>query len=401
VVGVERWAELRRLHFVGGVSIRELQRRTGLGRNTIRRALRAEGPPRYVRRVGASKLDPFREEVQRLLREDPKLPTIRVLELIAELGFDGGKTLVYDYVAELRPLYAPRRRTFQRTAYRRGELLQFDLWQPRWEIPVGHGQTRRGWVVVACLGFSRAGAATLIFSKEAPDILAGLWCCLGRLGGLPETLVIDREGALHAGGGRPTEAFAAFCGQLKVGWRFCEPADPQAKGVVERLQGYIETSFEPGRSFVNHHDFQDQLDRWFSERANRRLHRTLRRRPVDLLAEELETLRPLPQREPDTERRWTLRVPADPHVRFDTNDYSLDPGLVGRRVEVRVDQHEVTAVALESGELACRHQRCFARHRTITALEHARALKAARRGPEVLDEVEVRPLARYDALIPV
>ena len=388
------------MHFVGGVSIRELQRRTGLGRNTIRRALRAERPPGYVRRVGASKLDPFREEIQRLLRDDPRLPTIRVLELIGELGFGGGKTLVYDYVAELRPLYAPRPRTFQRTMYRRGELLQFDLWQPRREIPVGHGQTRRGWVVVACLGFSRAGAATLIFSKEAPDILAGLWRCISRLGGLPETLVIDREGALHAGGGRPTDAFAAFCGQLRVGWHFCEPADPQAKGVVERLQGYIETSFEPGRAFANHLDFQDQLDRWFDERANRRLHRTLRRRPIDLLAEELEALRPLPERAPDTERRWTLRVPPDPHLRFDTNDYSLDPALVGHRVEVCVDQRQVTAVALDSGELACHHRRCFARHKTITALEHARALKAARRATNTLDEVEIRPLARYDQLIP-
>jgi transposase len=400
VVGVEQWAELRRLHFVAGVSIRELQRRTGLGRNTIRRALRAERPPGYVRRVGASKLDPFKPEIQRLLREDPRLPGIRVFELIAELGFDGGKTLVYDYVAELRPLYAPRPRVFQRTIYRRGELLQFDLWQPAREVPVGHGQIRRGWVVVACLGFSRAGAGSLIFSKEAPDVLAGLWRCITRLGGLPETLVIDREGALHAGGGRPTDAFAAFCGQLKVGWCFCEPGDPQAKGVVERLQGYLETSFEPGRSFVNQHDFQDQLDGWFDRRANRRLHRTLRRRPVDLLIEEREVMRPLPERAPDTERRWVLRVPADPHVRVDTNDYSLDPALVGRRVEIRVDRHHVTAVALDTGELACRHQRCFARHRTITALEHARAIKAARRDRRADVEVEQRSLARYDQLIP-
>jgi hypothetical protein len=162
----------------------------------------------------------------------------------------------------------------------------------------------------------------------------------------------------------------------------------------------VETSFEPGRAFVNHHDFQDQLDRWFDERANRRLHRTLRRRPVDLLAEECEAMRPLPERPPDSERRWVLRVPPDPHVRFDTNDYSLDPGLVGRRVEVRVDRDEITAVALDSGELACRHQRCFARHRTITALEHARALRAARRDRRAEPEVETRPLARYDQLIP-
>ena len=71
------------------------------------------------------------------------------------------------------------------------------------------------------------------------------------------------------------------------------------------------------------------------------------------------------------------RVPPDPHVRFDTNDYSLDPNLVGRRVEVRASQREITAVALDTGELACRHERSFAKNRTITALEHARAFASA------------------------
>lgn len=54
-------------------------------------------------------------------------------------------------------------------------------------------------------------------------------------------------------------------------------------------------------------------------------------------------MRPLPEREPDTDRRWVTRVPADPHLRFDRNDYSLDPNLVGRRVEIHVSQREVTA----------------------------------------------------------
>jgi hypothetical protein len=91
-----------------------------------------------------------------------------------------------------------------------------------------------------------------------------------------------------------------------------------------------------------------------------------------------------------------MRVPPDPYVRVDTNDYSLDPTLVGRRVEVRVDEREIRAAVLDTGELVARHQRTFARHRTITALAHARALKAGRE-PE--QAVEVRPLKRYDALI--
>ena len=105
----------------------------------------------------------------------------------------------------------------------------------------------------------------------------------------------------------------------------------------------------------------------------------------------------LPAASPDIDRRWVLRIPPDPYLRFDTNDYSLDPALVGRRVEVRVSPTEVLAVALDTGELACHHQRSFARHRTVTDLAHARALRAGRAEP--VPAVEVRPLARYDALL--
>jgi transposase len=399
MVRVEQWAEIRRLYFVKGLSIKEIARRTGRDRNTIRKALRSERPPRYSRPARPSKLDPFKEEIHRLLSAEPRLPGKRVGELIAEQGYVGSKTILDDYLREVRPLFLPRPRTFQRTSYRPGVLCQFDLWEPSREIPVGSGQTRRGYVVVGCLPYSRAGAGALVLKKEAPDLLYGIGECLRKLGGLPETLVWDREGALHAGGGRPSEPFAAFCGELRVGWRFLEPRDPQSKGVVERLQGYLETSFEPGRSFGSELDFQEQLDRWFQERANVRFHRTLRCRPADRLAEELRVMRPLPERLPDVDRRLVTRIAPDPYVRVDASDYSLDPLLVGRRVELRVSQREILAVCLDTGELACRHRRSFARHRTITALEHARALRELRGAPPE-PEVELRPLARYDQLIP-
>src|SRR5262249_18364243 len=385
--------------FVKRLSIKEIVRRTGHGRNTFRRALRSAEAPRYRRPLRASKLDPFRDEIHRLLRAEPRLPGKRLRELLEEQGCAGSKTILDDYLREVRALFLPRPRTFQRGSYRPGALCRFDLWQPSREIADGCGQTRRGYVVVACLPYSRAGAGTLVFAKEAPDLLYGIGDCLRKLGALPEPLVWDREGALHAGEGRPTEPFAAFCGELGLGRRFLEARDPQSKGVVERLQGYLETSFGPGRSFVGALDFQERLDRWFVERANVRFHRTLRCRPLDRLAEELTLMRPLPERLPDVDRRFLARIAPDPYLRVDSNDYSLDPRLVGRRVALRVSQREVTAVALETGELACRHRRSFARHRTITALEHARALRQLRGAPAE-PEVETRPLERYDQLIP-
>jgi len=399
LVGVEQWAELRREHFVRGASIKQLARRTGLSRNTVRAALRAPEPPKYRREPAGSKLDPFKDEIHKLLRGDAGLTGQRIRELIAPLGFAGGKTIVDDYVREIRPFFVDQR-TYQRTVYRRGEICQFDLWEPRVEVPVGHGQTRRAWVVVACLGYSRAGAGAVIFSKQTPELLSGIRRCLWSLGALPQTLVWDRQAGLHASGGRPTVEFAAFCGALKADWFFCEPRDPQAKGVVERLQDFMERSFEPGRCFANELDYQLQLDDWFDGRANPRMHKTLRARPIDRLIEERAVMAPLPASPPDVDRRWVLRVAPDPFLRFDTCDYSLDPGLVGRRVDVRVTDREVSAVALDTGEIACRHPRSFAKHRTITALEHARTLKTQREQRRNTEPVvEVRSLARYDQLI--
>jgi hypothetical protein len=399
LVGVEQWAEIRRMHFVERLSIKEIHRRTGRDRKTIRRALRSDEPPRYRRPARRSKLDPFRDEIDRLLRLDPRLPGKRLRELLEELGYEGGKTILDDYLRELRPRYLPRR-TYQRTLYRPGELVQFDLFEPREPVPVGHGQSRRGFVVTAELCWSRALAATLVFSKQFPDLAFGMRRCLERLGALPEKLVWDREGAIHAGGGRPTDEFACFCGQLAVGWVILDAGDAEAKGLLERSHRFMRSNFEPGRIFANELDYQAQLDAW-TDRANARTHRTIRAVPAERLAEERRRLRPLPGRLPETERRFVWRVPQQPYLRFDTNDYSLDPRLAGRRVEVRVSQRELLAVALDSGEIACRHRRCFAKHLTFTDPAHQRELerlRGERRGRE--PDIEIRPLARYDTLIP-
>ena len=401
MLDVRRWAEIRRMREVEGVSIHEIVRRTGHDRNTVRRALRREGPPRYERPPRSSKLDAFKDEIHRLLRDDARIPGKRVRELIEELGYEGSKTILDDYLREVRPLFELRR-TYQRTTYRPGELLQFDLWEPRAEIPVGHGQSRRAYVVTAELGYSRAIAAALVFAKEAPDVIYGMSRCLGRLGALPETLVWDREGAIHAGGGQPTDAFAGFCGALRVGWVILEARDPEAKGALERSHRFMRTNFEPGRSFANELDYQLQLDEW-CEKVNGRVHRTTRAVVAERLAAERERMRPLPARMPDPDRRFVVRVPAQPYLRLDTNDYSLDPRLAGRRVEVRVSQTDITAVALNTGELACRHRRRFARHLTFTDPAHQRALdelRGERRQRRRDVDVELRPLARYDALIP-
>lgn len=397
MVGVEQWAEVRRMRRVEGLSAREISRRTGLARDTVSRLLAAEKPPTYSRAPAGSILDPFKDWICEQLDEDARTPSQRLREMAEEIGYRGSKTIFDDYVREMRPRFLTKR-TFQRTIYRPAELIQCDLWEPSRHVPVGWGQTRRGYVVTSQLCWSRAFAGTLIFSKQAPDILAGLARNLQRLGVRAEKLVWDRESAI-AGKGKPTEAFLSFCGQLQVGWIILDASDPQAKGQLERQHDYLEKNFEPRRSFVNHLDFQDQLDRW-SEKANERQHRTIRTIPAQRLDHE-RALRPLGPVRVNTDKRTVIRVPQQPLIRVDRNDYSVDPAFAGRRVEVRVSQREITATVLDTGELAARHARVFAGHQTIIDPAHQSRLdlQRARRRQRHEVVVEQRPLSVYDQLI--
>jgi transposase len=201
--------------------------------------------------------------------------------------------------------------------------------------------------------------------------------------------------------GRPvlTEAFQVFRGTLGMGAYICKPADPEAKGLVERANRYLETSFLPGRSFTGPADFNGQLAGWL-ERANGRVHATLRQRPIELLAADRAAMLRLPPVLPDPSLRLTVRVGRDHYVRIGTCDYSIHPHAIGRRVEVRVTLDHVTATTGDT-TVAC-HERAWGRHQVITDPAHIAARDALRQQPVVTAsrdaEVEVRDLAVYDQL---
>ena len=173
MLDVERWAELRREHFVRGVADQGAGAPDGaVAEHDPRRRCGRREPPVFRVPERPSKLDPFKDEIHRLLKDDPKLSGVRVREEIEPLGFDGGKSIVDDYLREIRPMFV-RLRTHQRTVYRPGEVCQWDLWETSAPVPVGHGQVRRAWVVVCCLGYSRAGAGALCSARRRRTCCGG------------------------------------------------------------------------------------------------------------------------------------------------------------------------------------------------------------------------------------
>ncbi|MEA1902603.1 MAG: IS21 family transposase [Actinomycetota bacterium] len=401
MIDVEDWAEIRRLHRAEGLGIKTIAKRLGVARNTVRAALASDGPPRYERTPQGSIVDAVEPEIRRLLGEFPKMPATVIAERI---GWERGMTVLRDRVGELRPLFVPPDPS-QRTWYRPGELAQFDLWQPDVAIPIGFGQTAKLWVVVGVCGFSRLIGAVMVPSRAAGDVLGGMLGVIGGFGAVPRQVVWDQEGCI----GRIrhhkqvlTAEFGAFCGVLGMGAILVGPADPEAKGMVERANGYLETSFLPGRSFEDIDDFNRQLAGWL-KRANQRIHGTTRVRPSEAIFEDRGAMMGFPPVLPDPAWKFTVRLPRDHYVRVNTNDYSVNPRFVGRRVDVVVTLHEVV-VTCDGTEIA-RHRRCLAKHQTLLAAEHARILRqmrteAAAVEPAAVDTgVEERDLNVYDQIL--
>ncbi len=275
------------------------------------------------------------------------------------------------------------------------------------EVPAGHGQVLTAKelpVLTMVCGYSRWASAMLVPSRRSEDLFAGWRAEIEALGAVPRTLAWDGEGAIGRWRGRRSELTAecqAFRGTLATSVYVRRPRDPEAKGLVERFHDYLERAFLPGRSFTCPADFNARLSGWVAT-ASTRCRRHLECAPADRIGADRAAMITLPPVPPVTGWRRTARLPRDHYVRLDGNDYSVDPAVIGRRIEVTAGLDRVRVTC--DGQVVAGHERCWARHQTISDPAHvaaAKALRAARRLAAVPVprgvEVEQRDLAVYDA----
>lgn len=404
MLSVEDWAEVRRLRRAEEMSISAIARVLGISRNTVKAALASDEPPKYVRKPAGSVVDPMEPRIRELLRAHPSMPATVIAERI---GWTRSIRVLSGRVAELRPVYRPPDPA-GRTAYEPGEIAQCDLWFPPITLPVGFGQVRRPAqlpVLTMVTGYARWLSALLIPSRTAADLFCGWWQLIEGLGAVPRVLVWDGEGAIGRWRGGRVELTAdcqGFRGTLATKVIVCKPADPEAKGLVERAHDHLERSFLPGRSFTGPHDFNAQLQQWLAV-VNTRRRRALGCAPTDRITADRYAMVALPPVPPVTGWRSSRRLPRDHYIRLDGNDYSIHPAVIGRRVEVVADLHRVRGFC--DGRPVADHDRIWGWHQTMSDPEHVAAARALRRdrlgviGPARELEVQTRRLSDYDAAL--
>ncbi|MGV9679218.1 IS21 family transposase [Nocardia sp. NPDC003482] len=406
MIAIEDWAEIRRLHRAEGVPIKEIARRLGVARNTVRAALASDRPPKYERAPKGRVVDAYEARIRALLAEFPRMPATVIAERI---GWPYTMNPLRIRLREIRPEYAGVD-PVDRVSYEPGSVTQCDLWFPETRIPVGRGQERVFPVLVMTLGFSRFTAAVMLPSRQGGDLLSGMWSLISGMGRVTKTLVWDRESAI-GGTGKVTAAAAAFAGTLATRIQLAPPRDPEYKGMVERMNGFFETSFLPGRTFTGPTDFNSQLTDWL-ERANARTVRSIGGRPVDLFETDYLSMIALPPVSPPIGLTQRIRLARDYYVRVDTVDYSVDPRVIGRFVDVTASPTAVTVHC--DGQVVARHERSWTKQEVVTDPGHTalaaqlragfatdrRRRERARRHPDG-HPVALRALPDYDALFGV
>jgi transposase len=406
VLSVEDWAEIRRLRRAEGLPIAQVARLLGVSRNTVKAALASDGPPVYARTAQPRLADGFEPRIRELLKAYPQMPATVIADRI---GWPYSIRTLSGRVAELRPLYLPPDPA-SRTSYNAGELAQCDFWFPDISLPVGFGQCRtakRLPVLTMASGYSRWLSAVLVPSRQAEDLFAGWWQLIETLGAVPRTLVWDGEGAVgrwRAGKPELTRDCQAFRGTLGVKVVICKPADPEAKGLLERAHDYLERSFLPGRHFSGPADFNAQLRQWLAV-ANTRAKRVLGCAPAERIGADKAAMLSLPPVAPVTGWRHSARLARDHYIRLDSNDYSVHPAVIGRRIEIAAGLDRVRVLC--DGKAVADHERIWAKHQTITDPAHLAAARALRKErlelirPVTDPEVEQRRLADYDTALGV
>ena len=337
MISLEDWALIRHLHRSEGLSQRAIARQLRIARDTVADALASDGPPKYQRAPVPSAISAVEPQVRALLMAYPQMPATVIAERV---GWTGSISWFRERVRAIRPEYLPAD-PVDRLDHPPGRAVQCDLWFPPVKMPVGFGQQAMLPVLVMVAAFSRFITAVMLPSRQTMDLVAGMWQLLsGSFTAVPHELWWDNEAGIGRRG-RLTEPVTALMGTLGSRMVQLKPYDPESKGIVERANRYLETSFLPGRTFESPLDFNAQLAQWLPI-ANSRTVRVLGARPVDLLDADRDAMLTLPPVAPVIETVTAVRLGRDYYVRVAGNDYSVDPTAIGQLVEVRTTLAEVT-----------------------------------------------------------
>ncbi|MFJ5951430.1 IS21 family transposase [Streptomyces noursei] len=337
----------------------------GCDHHTVQRyvELRGKGNDPTRRQQRPKMIDDYLPKIEELIeRSGGRIGADRVHEKITAMGFTGTDRTTRRAVAAAKASYrAGHRRVFRPWIPEPGLWVQWD-WGDGPKIA-----GRKTWLWCAWLAWSRFRVVIPVLDKTLPTIAGCLDATLRRIGGVPTYALTDNERTVTSD---HIARIAVRNPQIvEVGHHYgltirtCVPADPQSKGGSEATVRIAKRDLVPKDVNLRpaYRDFAEleAACTVFTAEMNNKVHRVIKRRPVEALAEEKQRLHPLPA-EPFTAALGTTRkVAADATVSVESVRYSVPHQLVGETVWARFhgDELVVTAVTEDGAGEAARHRR--------------------------------------------
>jgi hypothetical protein len=182
--------------------------------------------------------------------------------------------------------------------------------------------------------------------------------CFEYLGAVPKTALTDRMGCLKgdtvAGLMIPTPAYVRFATHYGFRPDFCEGADPESKGLVENLVGYVKSDLMvPEELSVADLAGANEKGLAWCEEVNTALHSEICAVPAERLVKEVALMGPLPSLRAQIGKLVLRKVDRLSCVRFGSARYSVPIAHIGRQVELVAQHGRVLVVFL--GEIVATH----------------------------------------------
>jgi transposase len=368
----EQINSIHRLHWSEHWSVRKIARHLHLGRRTISQYLVT--PARSAaRRQRASKLDPFKATIAELLEQDAKASAMVIAQRLRPLGFDGGLSILKDY------LHAVRAHTATKRAYVRmepgpGERFEIDWGHFGALLYQGHVRKLYAFCLVEC--HSRKLFVEFTHSQSFETFVRCHIHAFQSMTGVARELWYDNLAtavAEHDGNVvRFHPRFLAFAREYGFLPRACHVRAAWEKGKIERAVGYLRQNFWPLRTFTDLADVNLQARHWLEQVANQRRHRETGETPAARF--QPETLRALPVIVPDYRDTAEALVHKDLRLSFDGNRYCVPPRYVGRRLTIQADASSVTLY--DQYQEIVSYARCWRRGQTLGAERFQKELLA-------------------------
>ena len=394
MIRYEQFAQLRHLLDEEGCSAARAAEVMGLNVKTV---LAWADRPTYAARPAPKRpslLDPYKDEIVRQLHRHP-YSAQQVLQQLREQGYTGGYSILKTFVRKMRPGRPP---AFLTLRFAPGECAQID-WGYAGPFMVGATRRRLSFLVMV-LCHSRALYVEFALSETLEQFLAIQQNAFRAWGGAPQKLMVDnlKSAVLSHPRGQPalyhprSLDFAAHHG---CELRACNVRAPHEKGRVENGVGYVKKNFLAGLDLSGSLAGLNALARrWTDEVANVRIHGETRRKPVEMLAEERATLRPLPAALYDVGAPRNVHATRRCRIHCDGNRYSVPPAQSGARLNLCAYPEKI--LVYDDGKLIAEHLRSYERGADIENPEHVRLLLARR--PRAQEQQMLARFLRLDPL---